>query len=310
MDQSEPFVPSKAKDEATEIMTSHTTSKLDILKTEPDISFPISSHDQSAMAKISNETSLPPHKRSPIAVKVDSGPPASLLSLTCEGAPATMSTEQPANPVTATDESKLPPRKRILQAAAKEEVGESSKKSKAQVNVDTSYGTGNPGSSKTSIRDETSVSAVGTDAATNKWLDSFDNQTTTPPPNGRGSVANGPSVAAEGESLISLASSPQVENAKPVPIPPGFIPVKTPDTPAAPATSTEPTESYEDYAVPRNEKDLASAFMKVAQSKLSGFTTKYRSDPKADTRKELASGTGSGVEEQARIRRLWATDRG
>lgn len=86
--------------------------------------------------------------------------------------------------------------------------------------------------------------------------------------------------------------------------------MKTPDTPAAPATSTEPTESYEDYAVPRNEKDLASAFMKVAQSKLSGFTTKYRSDPKADTSKELASGTGPGVEEQARIRRLWATDRG
>ena len=284
MDPSELFVPSEAKDEATEITTSHTTPKLDMLKTEPTTSFPTSSHDQSATAKVNNETLLPPHKRSPIAVKVESGLLASVPSLTREGAPAAMSTEKPANPVTVTDESKLPPHKRILQAAAKEEVGESSNNSKAQVNVDTSCGTGNPGPSKTSIKDETSVSAAGTDAATNKWLDSFDNQTTTPSPND-----HGPSVAAEGESLISFASSPQVENANPVPIPPAFIPVKAPDAPAAPATSTEPTESYEGYAVPKNEKDLASAFMKAAQSKLSGFTTKYGSDPEADTRKELAA---------------------
>ena len=195
---------------------------------------------------------------------------------------ATVGTTGPVAPVAATNESKLPPQKCILQSAAKEEVSESSMNLEAQTDIDKAPGTGDAGPSKFTTKDETSMAASSTDAALSKWLDTFDNQTSASPPNGNESSIS----TAEGNKLISFDSSPTIGVAKLVPIPPGFTPM---EAPAAPTAAKNGTDNKQGYTVPKDEKDIASTFMAAAISKLSDFQTKYGTDPEADTRKELAA---------------------
>ena len=278
---SESLVQSGAKDEPTEFTLSYAMPKLDIQKAKP-INASTSRNAPSAIAGINNETVLLPHQRSPTALKVEPLPSADETSVTHDAAPTAMSTVKPVILVTTMDDSKLPSHKRAISSMASKEIGETSDGCKALVTCDVSTANEVLNVPNVSVKGETSISASSIDAATQKWLDSFEEQTTL--------ASNSHpvlSVAAEGGCLISLPSSPQLENAKVVPLPPGFIPVTAPTATTVPTTSTESTNT-EAYAVHKDERTLASEFMEAAKEKISSFTAKYASDPEAETRKELA----------------------
>ncbi|KAL2038282.1 hypothetical protein N7G274_008931 [Stereocaulon virgatum] len=279
---SESLVQSGAKNVSNEFTFSYAMPKLDSLQPKP-VNASTSSNVPSAIAGTNRETVLLPHQRTPTALKVEPVPSADGTSVTQDAPSSAMSTVKPVTLITTMDDSKLPPQKRALSSVTGNQVGQTSDDFQAHVTVDASTASEALNVPNVPVKGEISISASAIDAATKKWLDSFDDQTTL--------VSNShhvPSVAAEGESLISLPSSPQVEKVNIVPLPPGYIPMTAATTTTIPATSTKPSNTSEAYTIPKDEKTLASEFMEAAKKKISSFTAKYASDPKAETRKELA----------------------
>ena len=240
---SESLVQSGAKDEPTEFTFAFVMPKLDILKAKP-VNASTSSNAPSAIAGINKETVLLPHQRSPTALKVEPVPSADETSVTHDAAPHAMSTVKPVTLVTTMDDSKLPPNERALSSVASNESGGTSDGCEALVAFNVSTANEVLNVPNVPVKGETSISASGIDAATKQWLDSFDDQTTL-----ASNSHHVPSVVAEGESLISLPSSPQVEKAKIVPLPPGYIPMTAPTTtkiqllPPSQVTPAKPTLS-------------------------------------------------------------------